>query len=604
MPLILAFLAAASFGQQVRTFYTTADGLPSNDIRALVQADSIYARTPDGDARFDGARWIKVKSVPPDRRSKVEPPPRETMPVWSVTSIARASDGSIWVGTPQGALRHVNGAWEYRQGLRWLPHDEVRAVATHGTKAFFATAKGVGVIDTIPMTLAAKAEHFESEIDKRHRRTIYEYVHSVNVRQPGVATDYTQTDSDNDGLWTAMYGAGECFGCAARVPGACDRARRAFHALRFLGTVTQGGDHPAPRGYVARTIIPGAGPDPNLADSPERDEATRRNSDALWKIMRPRWPRSAGGKWYWKADTSSDELDGHYFFYALYYDLVAQSDADKKDVREHVASLTTHLLSNGYRLIDHDGKPTRWGIFDPANLNGNPAWWEERGLNSISMLSYLKTAAHTTGDDRYEEAARELRDKHHYHLNTLIAKSNGGPGTGNQSDDEMAFMCLYTLVRYEADPQLKAIYGRALRHRWNVESMERNPFFHFVAAAALKDLEWPEPPHRIPLSVPGSEWLDDSLDTLRRFPLDRFNWAHKNGDRNDIVLLPDWASSRPGVRGYLRNGKVLPIDERFVEYWNHDPWQLNSGGDGRRLADGAAYLLPYYMGLYHGFIER
>jgi hypothetical protein len=44
--------------------------------------------------------------------------------------------------------------------------------------------------------------------------------------------------------------------------------------------------------------------------------------------------------------------------------------------------------------------------------------------------------------------------------------------------------------------------------------------------------------------------------------------------------------------------------ERFVEYWNHDPWQLNTGGDGRRLADGAAYLLPYYMGLYHGFIER
>ena len=94
------------------------------------------------------------------------------------------------------------------------------------------------------------------------------------------------------------------------------------------------------------------------------------------------------------------------------------------------------------------------------------------------------------------------------------------------------------------------------------------------------------------------------MDTLRRFPIDRFNWAHRNAGRKDVVLLPKWVNERGGVRGHLRNGKVLPIDERHVQYWNHDPWQLNSEGDGRRLADGAAFLLPYYMGLYHGFIER
>jgi hypothetical protein len=56
------------------------------------------------------------------------------------------------------------------------------------------------------------------------------------------------------------------------------------------------------------------------------------------------------------------------------------------------------------------------------------------------------------------------------------------------------------------------------------------------------------------------------------------------------------------LRGFRRDGRVLPIDERFVGHWNHDPWALDYGGNGRSLADGASYLLPYYMGRYHGFL--
>jgi hypothetical protein len=56
--------------------------------------------------------------------------------------------------------------------------------------------------------------------------------------------------------------------------------------------------------------------------------------------------------------------------------------------------------------------------------------------------------------------------------------------------------------------------------------------------------------------------------------------------------------------GYRVDGKVLPIDERYVGHWNHDPWRLDHAGDGRTLGDGAPFLLPYYMGLYHGFIKE
>ena len=76
----------------------------------------------------------------------------------------------------------------------------------------------------------------------------------------------------------------------------------------------------------------------------------------------------------------------------------------------------------------------------------------------------------------------------------------------------------------------------------------------------------------------------------------------KNSHRKDVVRLRGYSGDRAGERGHLPNGRVLPIDERYVDHWNHDPWQLDYAGNGRQLADGASFLLPYYMGLYYKFI--
>ncbi len=491
----------------------------------------------------------------------------------------------MWYGTRLGAIRRQGSEWEYREGLRWLPGDEVLGVAVSGKTAWFATTAGIGAIEQSMTTLAEKAKFFESEIDQRHRRTEYGYVLGVHVNSPGDKSEWTQHDSDNDGLWTAMYGAGECFACAAtRDPESCRRATAAFEALRFLGTVTQGGQHPAPSGFVARAILPRSGPDPNLQDSAERDQREQAK-DPYWKVMNPRWPISADGKWYWKSDTSSDELDGHYFFYGVYYDLAAKTEQQKQAVRQHVAALTDHLIEHRFELVDYDGKVTRWGVFSPAKLNHDPRFWEERSLNSISILSYLQVAAHITGNPKYQRAAQQLIEQHSYAMNTLISKTNEGFGSGNQSDDEMAFMCLYNLVRYETDPQLRTMYATALRKRWEIEKPELSPLFDYIAAAVLNDK------------------AGDSVDTLRRYPLDRFNWAIKNSQRKDLLSMPDY-DERRALRGFRKNGRVLPIDERYVDHWNVDPWRLDYAGDGLYLADGASFLLPYYMGLYHGFVAE
>jgi hypothetical protein len=642
-----------SFKAEVRTFYTIENGLPSDDVRQVaVFQGSVYADTAKGPVKFESGKWQKTSGFPGIKKAVLPDgarnprsgnrswalrdvrgvvydsmgrlwfaspqgvgclengewklfTPAEGLPCNDFTCMAAGEQGVVWFGTKKGAIRFDGRAWEYRQGLRWLPEDEIRSIAVEPNgNAWFATSKGVGLIERRPTTLSEKARFFEDEIDKRHRRTPYGYVLGVSLKRPGDKSAWTQHDSDNDGLWTSMYGAGQCFACAATgSETAKKRAQAAFEALRFLRTVTQGGSNPAPPGFIARTVLPATDPNPNTTHyTRERDERERATRDGLWKVLVPRWPTSADGQWYWKTDTSSDELDGHFFFYGLYYDLVASTEEEKERVREHVAAIADHLLGHNFQLVDHDGNPTRWGVFNPEALNHSINWWQERGTNSLSILAYLKVAEHVTGQARYGEAAKKLIENHAYAANALIPKTNAGPGSGNQSDDEMHFMNYYNLIRYETDPDLRQKYLLAFRNHWIMERPELNPLFNFMYASMAKGESVQDAFGREDLS-PQGDWLEESVDSLRRYPLDRVNWRLTNSHRMDILPLPDYARER-GAKGlgYRNNGKVLPIDERFVDQWNHDPWQLDQGGDGQELADGSSFLLPYYMGLYHKFI--
>ena len=534
---------------------------------------------------------------------------KDGLPWNDFTSIVAGPNGAVWFTTHLGVIRFDGKEWQYRQGPRWLADDDVAqaAVDVQGC-AWFATAAGLSRLELRPITLAAKADFFEQEIERYIKRTPFGYVSEARLRHPADKASADPQDSDNDGLWTSMYGAGECFAFAAtKDPKAKERAAKAFEALRFLQKVTQGCSNEPPKGFIARSIRPVEWPDPN-AGQLEHDRAQQRQ-EKFWKVYEPRWPKSADGKWYWKSDTSSDELDGHYFFYPLYYDLCADTEAERVRVREVVRDATDHLLAHHFALIDHDGKPTRWGIYDPGHLNRDPLWWPERGLNSLSLLAYLSAAAHVTGDPKYSAASRELIEQHGYAHNAMYPKVQQGAGSGNQSDDEMAFMDYYGLLRCSQDEELKSMIRISFYFYWVNEAPEMNPFFNFAYAACNLDATANNGRMEFPLK-PWPGWLEDSMATLYGFPLDRLNWPHRNSHRLDIVALGPGRSydieepDKDRERGYRPNGKVLPVENRHFNHWNTDPWQLDYSGNGSELGAGTVFLLPYYMGLYHGFIQK
>ena len=176
--------------------------------------------------------------------------------------------------------------------------------------------------------------------------------------------------SDNDGLWTAMYGAGECFRYAVtKEPEALARAKKAVEAVLFLEEVTGFAGLPA-RSYVKK-------------------------GDALPKDGVWHW--TADRQIQWKGDTSSDESVGHFFILSVAYDLL-DDPALKARMAEAARKMMDYIVSHGYNLIDVTGKPTTWGKWSPEYFAGEGK--SDSALNAAELLMFSE--GHRTHDGRRE----------------------------------------------------------------------------------------------------------------------------------------------------------------------------------------------------------
>jgi hypothetical protein len=91
---------------------------------------------------------------------------------------------------------------------------------------------------------------------------------------------------------------------------------------------------------------------------------------------------------------------------------------------------------------------------------------------------------------------------------------------------------------------------------------------------------------------------DESQRTLERIPMDMIEWGVRNSHRIDVQIQRE--NDRHDRRQLTA---VLAPDERPVEKWNSNPYRPDGGAGGNGEDDGAYFLLPYWLGRYHGWVK-
>lgn len=502
---------------------------------------------------------------------------KDGLPSCDVRSLDFDDDGLLWIGTSVGMARFDGSSWSLRHNLRWLPSDEVRGVAfgPDGT-TYVATGGGVAILKRRPMTLAEKADHFQAIMEARHERPPG-LVRKCRLRTPGDLSTYEPMDTDNDGLFTGTYLGAQCYRYAATGdPAAKRNAQAAFRAMEFLQTVTE------TPGFVARTVVPSDWTrmaDANRTYTPI-EIAEMRVDEPRFKLVEERWRKSRDGKWLWKGDTSSDEITGHYYAYAVYYDLVAD-DEEKARVRDLVRRITDYIIDGGYVLRDIDGEATRWAVWSPEKLNGDPNWESEQGVNAVEILSYLAVAHHMTGDTKYVEEARKLFERHGYGKH-IVEPQPSDPGGFTFIDGNLLSLCYPALMSYEVFSPRPSQYATSMQRWFEINRFVRSPQYNFIYAS-LADGE-------VDFDV------DECVEFLRDAPWDLVGWTMDQSRREDVrqVRLP---------YGYaLQVDRLLPPSQRAIIQWDGNPFHLRNGHGGMVECSAAYWLLPYWLARYQGII--
>ncbi len=505
----------------------------------------IWLGTDEGVYLYDGKReWVKPDEL-------------DFFPKCEINKIVFGTDGTVYFATEIGVYVVNGGKTRFLGKGRYLPSDRAVdiAVKSDNSEYWIATDKGLSRIELKHMSLSEKEAYFDSIMQYYNREDFYTDVVVKNYMDPLESGKPCITD--NDGLWSALYLGAMCFKYAhTKDKDVKERARKAMNALIKLETMTGISGFPA-RAY-RRVGEEGFG-----------------NGDPEWHLT-----SDEKGELEWKGETSSDELVGHYFAAAYYFDLVADEE-EKPVIAEAIRSISEHLISHNYTLCDTDGLPTTWAHFGPEALNGNEMWCWEKGINSLELTAFMRITEHITGEKKYGDIADELLKKHHYGMNFLTYKRYDS--YANHIDDLLGILSVLPLWDYEKNEDMKKYLLLALRRQFEYEKIEANPIYNFIYAyftGAHADIE-------------------SAVETLEDHPLDMFEYVTDNSIRPDIEINYGPVEFGDGPQAL----KALAADERGLGRLSYEAFNLNKGND-ISYAPPSEWLLGYWLGVYYGLIEE
>jgi len=482
---------------------------------------------------------------------------KDGLPYEDVTCLESGFDGDLWIGTTTGAIRNIGKHYHYFGAHHWLPADNVHDIAVDGKTVYVATDGGIGIIRYEPYTLRKKAAYFEQNVEALGHKRLG-FVHQLYREGNEQNGRWLREISDNDGGHTAHYLAAMCFKYAVTRDEAARReAVNSFEAMNWLRTITGNS------GFFARAIW--------AADVDEGQRSTQGSGG-----LPAKWVPTKDDKWLWKGDTSSDEVNGHFYAVALFHDLVAQGD-EKTQAARHLASISKHILDNGWVLRDADGKPTRWGRWDPEYLL-RPYGYESRGLNGMEAQTYMWTALNLTGDPAFRKGLDQLL-AWRYDAYTVREKLTFPPENVVPWDDELAFRCFHPLVTYCDDERLRSIYLRALARHWEVMRMQKLPFFNFSYGGLTgNDCE-----------------AEEAARHLREWSLDTVSHSFRNSHRADLA-------TEPGYTPYMGGARAVSPREQDCSWGSRPAIEYDGGRGGQTITPPVGWLEDYWMGRFYGMI--
>jgi hypothetical protein len=526
-----------------------------------------------------GECWVGTMggvAIRKDEKLQKKITPAEGLANSFVTCIEPSRDGTMWVGTELGIVRFDrNLKPSLRFSRRWLMNDKVNDIAfDRDGNAWVATAGGVSQIKRSSMNLADKERNFYGQLMRRHMREPWT-CGSVYLEIPGDTASWRHEDDDNDGEYTGGYLAMESFRYAAtKSDDAHTKARKAFDFLRQLQTVT------GTAGFFARSIVP---PTWNKLHDENRKYTPQQIADKLvedprYKPVENRWRPTADGKWLWKGDTSTDEMDGHFMAYFYFYEYAANAE-EKQMVRDHVKKIIDELIRTNYNLVDIDGTHTHWAVWSPDQINNNPDWSSEKSLNSLELLGYLKFAYGITGDEKYQKEYTRLIEKEGY-LENARKVNEKNPAWQIYFDRTLEGYTFPLLFRYETDPKIKAVYTEMLE-KWMADQKDGENLINNLAYTICTGKK---------INV------NQTIDFLKDAPLDLVEWPIDHSLREDVKLV------RYPILEEVQIDQLPPASMRATVRWDKNPWSARQG-NLHAMREPVFWLWPYWEARYLGIIQ-
>ena len=257
-------------------------------------------------------------------------------------------------------------------------------------------------------------------------------------------------------------------------------------------------------------------------------------------------------------------VDGHFYGLHLAYDILANNEDEKLRAARLLCNAAAYIVDHEFVYVDPlTGNRTSWGYWSPSILNGvgvgpsngvgNHGKPNERGLNSLEILSYLSVAhkvcnahpnavpalAHPAHGTYGDALASLVLDPNNYGENLLNVHLTN-PGYDNQGiawfDFGNSFYTYYSF--HAAGPWRKDISTVPLPPALTQEALltlKRQFLTGFEAfwaarsysAGAEREGLWSE----IYQHITGNRGIADPLWVVRRGPNELIDWNTRNSQR-------------------------------------------------------------------------